>query len=291
MAGNYADVPGHRMAYDRDGSQLLFLDLGNSSVITDYGAGSTTHQAWNNEGSGTNALGTNTDVRHYAACLIFPELRDIVGLWWRYYAQGGTAAPYFQTSVDTTTGIDGTWVEQTRAGHTTSSAKASMRNDIGAVSYTGIKAFRVGKSTGNFDADWAVYQMHVYGSPAAGAASNRLRFWHPTTDAEVGGAYFDWGDRPRNTTIDRDFRVKNPSTTRTAQSVTLSNEALTDTTPTNASAHTFSVGGGPFTSSLNIGDLAPGAISPVVTVRRTTPPDAALSLWWTRMVASAAAGV
>ena len=37
----------------------------------------------------------------------------------------------------------------------------------------------------------------------------------------------------------------------------------------------------------DLGDLAPGGISPVLTVRRNTPTNAALSVWEPRIIAQA----
>lgn len=279
MAGNYADVPGHRMAYDRDGTTVAHFnpDVADVSIYS-----SADMAQMNDEDSGQVTMTTRGGGGAFLA-FVFPELRSFVG-WFASLTDWGINL--VQSSPDTTNGKDGSWSDVTSA--TTTGAPGDYRTAINDVSVASCKGVRFRSNSGT-STDY-IRVFHIYGTPAAGEATNRLRFWHPTTDAEVGGAYFDWGDQPRSTTVDRDFRVKNPSTL-TAQSVTLSNEALTDTTPTNTSAHTFSVGGGPFESTLSIGDLAPGAVSPVVTVRRTTPPDAALSLWSTRMVASAAAWV
>lgn len=281
MAGSYSDVPGHRMAYDRDGTAAFLI--GTNGAVAQKSASALT--GGNDESLSTvidnEPNSTDTGLRRFG--LIFPELRDVAGITLmgdNYNGWGNV-----ETSPDTTNGLDGTWTSRGSAGSfVTSHNVISMRTGIVAVSWVGTKGIRVGYYGGPNDQRWPT--MHVYGSPAAGQAASRLRFWHPTLDQEVGGAYFDWGDTPRNAVITKTFRVKNPST-QTAHDVTLTTEALTDTTPTNVSQHAYSLDGVTFSSSLNIGNIAPGAISPVVTVRRQVPADAALSLWWARIVASA----
>jgi hypothetical protein len=63
---------------------------------------------------------------------------------------------------------------------------------------------------------------------------------------------------------------------------------MTDTTPTVVGQHMLSTDGTTFTSTITIPDLAPGAISGVLTLRRTTPSDAVLSVWDLRLSAVAA---
>jgi len=286
MAGNYNDVPGQRMAYDRDGTVCVYVNgtsatqQAQSLMVTMNDHGTT---GWNFPDEG-NLQGV----------LIFPEKRDIVGVHQavEYGGSSGWNTYYgFKTSVDTTNGIDGTWV--TQASPTTGIGnRESMRENITPYNLTGIKAVKWHWAGSWYGAgQYFRIKPHLYGGPTSGEAPNRLRFWHPTLDQEVDGAYFDWGDIPRSTTVDKDFRIKNPSATLTAETVGLTMEALTDTTPSNVGQHSFTTDGVTFASSVNLGDLAPGVISPVVTLRRVTVADAVFSLWWTRIVASASAWV
>lgn len=285
MAGNYPDVPGHRMAYDRDGSILLSVNEGTAVITT---ATVPQMQAANNESGGkflVHAASSTSASPVYSAVLMFPELRNVGGLYHgASLANSVTAGLY--TSVDTTNGFDGTWTLVGSWTVRSLTSKPAMRNLIDPYGITAVKAVKwrvqMGTAGSAHNYHWAA---QVYGVPAS--SPDRLRLWHPTLDQEVDGVYFDWGDVARSTQLDRDFRVKN-SSALTANSVGLTMEALTDTAPSNVSQHTFSDDGVNFTSSLNIGNLAPGVISPVLTLRRTTVSDAVLSLWWTRIVASAA---
>lgn len=294
MTGIYADVPGHRMAYDRDGSLGFIANLSASTVSVMSAANLNT---LNDEDSDSVAIyDVGNATADYAYGLIFPELRDVVG--WRSFHTGfgGGGGGSLQYSTNTSNGLDGSWLSAGGAsgyGETnpvTAFSKTLMRTGIAALAVTGAKAIRVRRNAGSaFGANsWNTLAFHLYGSPASGEAPNRLRLWHPTLDQEVGPAHFDWGDVQRNSNGTIDFRVKNPSATLTANDVTLTTEALTNTSPSIPPQFTYSPDATTYTSSLNIGDLAPGAISSVLTVKRTTPSNAALSLWWARVIASAA---
>lgn len=281
MAGNYPDVPAPRMAYDRDGTIGLQTQANWGSAPSQMSQG--TLNALNSE---TTSAIIDTTGGHQVG-LIFPQLRDITGIW--KATGGGGSDIAAETSVDTTNGIDGTWVN--RGSINKSVTVPSMRNTISVVSWTGIIAIRWGRlSSGNNS--HTIYPCHLYGAIATGLNVDRLRLWHPTLDeplddnTSADGAFFDWGNVARSTTQDRTFRVKNNSATLTANSIAVTSQALTDTSPTVVGQHTFSDGGA-FATSINIGNLAPGAISSLITLRRTTASNAILSLWTLRIVASA----
>lgn len=295
MAGNYPDVPDHRMAIDRDGTTLSRIDH-NASTVTALGGLATMNAE---HGNGVTIYSANSG--NFSGLLIFPELRDIKGVYHGVMtsSNGGTVTNQgFQWSPNTTNGLDGTWTSLgafpyvwqngNQGTNQIETDKQWFRENITPYNLTGVKAVRWRMNFGTGGGMQFRIRGHLYGQPTAGQAPNRLRFWHPTLDQEIPGAYFDFGDVARNTVLDKTFRVKNPSATLTAYSVSLTREALTDTSPTNVSAYQFSSDGVTFSDSLNLGDLAPSAISPVVYVRRTTPASAVLALWNVRFVASAA---
>ena len=76
--------------------------------------------------------------------------------------------------------------------------------------------------------------------------------------------------------------MKNNSATLTANSIQLSTTVLTNTTPSLVNQFEYSDGGA-FAQTLDIGNLAPGAISPLITVRRNTDISATLSVWTARI--------
>ncbi len=255
MAGSYPDVPGRKVQYDLDGS-AGFTFSGSGTVALYNTAQLIT-------------LNDNTDTVSYPASysthgLIFPVPMDIIGY---YTVQNGGPAT-IQTSLDTGNGFDGTWTSQGTVV-TGPTMVPGYRTNIQTVSWTTIKAVR-------FSGTNYIYGLHLYGTPSTGQP-RWLAAWNPTTDTELSGAYFDWGDIAQGSMATRTFRVKNLGTL-TAQSVVVSVETFESYTPSVAATYTFSVGGGAYASTASLGNLAPGAISSVVTVRRLTTSDAPPSL-------------
>lgn len=285
MAGNYPDAPGIRMAYERDGTLVARVDT-NTAGVTIQSAG--TVAILNDEDSDSymiwDAVGTAT---HIGLCFLFPELRDVVAYAAQWEGEGGVVPGTVYTSVNTTNGYDGTWVNRGTWSGNNFINLAALRSP-NTVTWNGVKAVRFHTSGGSFSTSFFYYAVHLYGIPSAGENPNRLRIWHPTLNQELPGAYLDWGNVPQGSSADRTFRVKNESATLTANGVVLSLDAPTNTTPSVSGQHLLSQDGSNFAASQNIGALSPGGISPVITLRRSTPSNAAFSLWWARVLAVAA---
>lgn len=287
MAGFYPDVPAPRMSYDRDGSILVRIDGSSVTVLADSVKRDLNDQSDTQYGFGTGST--------YQMGLIFPQLRDVTGIYIVHYAGAAFSQGLdtFEISSDTTNGLDGTWSSPGDPTEIHGSVGTTARTSIQSVSWLGIKAFRFYARKGD-DATPVTHYMraiHLYGAIAAGENPDRLRIWHPTLDEPLDdansadGAYFDWGDIQRNTTSDKTFRIKNNSASLTANGVVISQETLTETSPTVNSQFTFS-DGGTFAASIDIGNLAPGALSPVITKRYARPSNATLSLWTSRTIAN-----
>lgn len=286
MAGVYPDAPTlHRMAYERDGSAGVRVDTSAGTVgsvpaaelvkmnneHTDY------YYIWDSVGS----------TQHIGFCLIFPEFRDITSYHTSFYQEGGPAAGTVYTSVDTTNGYDGTWVSRGTWVH--GGANVAAQRSPTTVSWLNIKAVRFHTTGGGFTTRVRWQILHLYGGPAAGQNPDRLRLWHPTLNQEITGAHFDYGDAARSTSADKQFRIKNNSATLTANVITVSLDAPTNTTPSVSGQYSLEKASAPgFIASVSIPSLAPGATSEVITMRRVTPVTAVMSLWWARVLASAA---
>lgn len=221
--------------------------------------------------------------------VIFPELRDLVGYYIAHNNFGaGNPVGVFNLawSANTTNGYDGAWTNLgTPTFYTT---MANFRSPT-ALSVTGAKAIRYNpqQTGGAANAGSITYGFHVYGKPSTGQALDRLRIWHPTLDQEMAGPGLDFGDYGRGYTIDRTFRIKNNSSSLSANSIVLSFEALpNDASPTVVSMMSLSQGGA-FASTQNIGTLAPGEISGVCTLRIASPSNTTLGLWRQRLIATA----
>ena len=284
MAGTYPDAPGHRIPYDRDGSTGFRLNK-DSSITTLTAANL---QALNNEGvsDGVNTQPLDGGQNNYFG-VVLPHKVDLVGaLASHNKGSGQSTLGVLQTSPDTTNGSDGTWTTRLNPIPDSADSAAAYRDSISSVSVTGIVGVRVQcGQDGSSGVTSTLRAFHLYTSAPPNESAG-LKLYHPVNATPVTGANFDWGDVARSTSADKQFRVHNPSAL-TAQSVALTTEALTGATPAVTSQHTFSFAGGAFDTTVNIGNISPGATSGVITVRRTIPSGAALGRWWHRIVAAA----
>ena len=264
MAGTYPDVPGHRFMYDQDGSLLQATSV-NTTSVTPYTPVDAT--LINDEDSEGLQYGSATG--HYREFVVsFPEPRDISGSFIQLNNSGGSGATSGWYSLDTTDGTDGSWTPFTLE-HISGSLLPAMRTSIQNLALTGVRGIRlrVNKtSTGSaFVAVW-----HLYGSISVLSNPERLEFWQPTADSMLDKAGLDFGDMPIGSVKTKTFRIKNLSTTKTANSTVVSanNLAGGDNTAM-VTGMEFSLDGGSWSPSVTLPSLAPGAISAVVSARRT----------------------
>jgi len=299
MAGNYPDVPGYRIAYDRDGTVLAWIDPLNAiTQLTNANAISL-----NDESDSTYITPVNGNQQFHYLAFLFPASVDFAGYYFRssvMSTQGSSStllmSDAMQTSTNTTNGLDGTWttVANPYLGDFTNSTNGNLptwpyyRNHIQSLSASAITAVRFRISYRGYPASMPIETVHLYGTTTSGGNPDRMDIWHPTLNQRLDAAGFDFGDTPRGSTADISFRVKNISSTKTANNITVGMEALTDTSPTNVSQYTMNYNGGTFASTQAIGSLTTGQISSVMVLRRTTPSNAVMSVWDTRVTAVAA---
>lgn len=271
MAGTYPDVPSNRIPWDVDS-----IVLANGGEV-----GSGTRVGLNSESFGGYISAGYLEGMSWS--VTFARKLDLSG----WYLAGGSYGSYgsfygSSWSPDTSNGTDGTWYSW--SAPINGASQVAARTAITTSSLSGVQGIR-GYFTGATGARY-MQAIHLYGRYSADQNLDRLEIWHPTLDERIGGAYFDWGDVARGSTVDRVFRVKNRSDVYTANNVTIGITSLTDTTPSVAGSFLFSTGGS-FTSSVAIGNMYPGEISSQITVRRATPSNAVLSVWQARMSATA----
>jgi hypothetical protein len=283
MSGNYPSPTAKRINYDLDGTRC-FYKTANATTTTLTEDGSFMINM-NNESTGTTPVITlnwssTTNPGHAPFILLkFPNPVNITGIkgW-----QGGIVA--VAASNDTTNGVDGTWTAGT--GYTPETTgyqqEWSRSGAIAAQAFVGVRWLRLSLATGTTGAR-PVGKVLIYGTVAAGV--DTLDFWDPTTDVTAAPDLFEFGDRARGTTVTKTFRIKNLSTVLKAKTITVTRTIATDTTPSVPGFHLFSLDGVTWIGSLSIGDLAPGAISPVIMLRQAVPTNAVLWLW--QMVAVA----
>lgn len=278
MAGSYVDVPSWRMSWDRDGTQAYLVVNG---VPSQLGQGTLT--ALNGEAGGQNL---DMDDAGIWLTLIFPEPRDLDALFLAAYGNGSMPAAC-QVSTNTTNGVDGTWTGIGFSVVTTTGSgdiQPAYRTGITSTTALGIVAIRFQGRYGGSRTN-RLKAVHLYGEPAPGENLKRLEIWHPTEDRRHDPAFFDWGNTPRASSGDKSFRVKNMSPASTAQDIRVAMEGVTVKNPSLPGQHVISLDGSLWLAQVNIGALAPGAISQVINLRRITATNAVLSVDTARLFA------
>lgn len=282
MAGLYPDVPDTRIAYDRDGTSVFFVNRGTGNIVT---LNQTQINAINDEAVGT--YNWSQQGATLSLGFVFPELRDITHYNFGYGGGIiGGGLTNIEISTDSTNIYDGTWTSLGAMTSTTGGV-AGVRTGIRVLGgATGVRAirFNAGNTNGSIQQMW----LHLYGSITAGENPHRLVMWHPTLDEPATGALFDIGDIPRGTQTVCQFRIKNISPAQTASTITIGLETLTNPTPSILTQHALSLDGVSYAATQSIASLAPGAVSSVVYIRQQMSVSAAVGPWSIRFYADAA---
>ncbi len=284
MAGFYADVPGARMGLDADGSILLAAEL----AVGVFTVGMSPRTEWDVP-TQTEKDNVNNEDRlddwalagnDFLTCMIFPEKRDVDGVFFGSpsVTQGGS-----DYSTDTTNGVDGSWT-------TLAYVPASWNDDqqyrtgINAQSLTGVRSVRWFNGATSQD----VAAIHVYGLISSGETPDRILFLDEDTGLEFGTGgstpdIMDFGDRPRGSIIDHEFRVRNNSTVAgnnlTATTIVLTREAQHGDMDM---WMTYDLDGGGFMTSETVTSLAPETNSALLTMRLDIDDAAVLFVWAAR---------
>lgn len=284
MAGSYPDPSSWRMALDRDGSEITFGSLSGTvlSLTTAQKILATDDSSTTGSSLSLGSLFPAAGEQVLFVAVVFPELRDLDAY---LLVSNQTAVNWtVQVSTNTTNGQDGTWSTLSSTYHAEAET-TSWRTAI--VAGTALSVLAVRFYYANGISNVTLRSIHLYGEPAPGSNPDRLVFWDPVANAKMPPALLDWGNVPRSSSDDRTVRVKNLSATKTAGNVRVSYDIMTDGTPSVPGQHLVSYGGGPFLAQVNLGTLAPGAISGPITVRRVTPSSAQLGLFAPRISAVA----
>lgn len=294
MAGVYTDIPGTRFALDQDGTILKWRDYTTSTTWADISASLSETQKVNTANYIDIATPSGNDFVQFVVA--FPEARTISGI----FLHGGwsatnitTQSPAWEYSTDTTDGTDGTWAATTvtftnygQHDQGSDNPKPYYRSDIATLALSNVKGLRMRwNGAANWSSNARIFVLHIYGSrPNTGV--DRLDFWHPTTDQEIGAAALDFGDMTQGTSATRQFRLKNLSGTLTANTITVQvSDLLPEYSGTGVQLSTDNV---TFQSSVSIGNLAPGVISSVLYVKRTVAATETTTQRQARLLANAA---
>lgn len=255
MAGPYPDPPSYRMAWHEDGTQII--NMANMTVLSQANL-----QTLNREAGNVNVIGDQI-------CIVFPEFRDLDALWLN---GSNTQTVTTYVSTNTTNGIDGTWTTGPTVTITPDAGNplgAGWRTSI--ASYTALSISAIKFQAAN------LRNIHIYGELSPDETTKRIELWHPSVDMKQPPNWFDWGNTPRGSSGQTSFRLKNMSPSQTANDVLVTMQALTDTTPSVPAQHLLSLDGLHWGATVDAGDIAPTAMSPVIHLRRVTPSNAVLT--------------
>ena len=262
----YPVIPSRRMPYDIDGTEVGHIRTGlNLSFNSGVESWATSAQKTQLQNQGNIAPFIrsygygNTDSD--AFWFFFPEVRELTHIGFTH-SEIDTPTITIQGSTDSTNGIDGTW--ETPVWVVTVSDRAdAWRSDVMALSFSGpVKVLRINFYDGGADMN-ILNSIHLYGFKFAGETPDDILFVDAETGAELT-SLIDWGDRPEGTTEFRQVKVKNASTTKTANSINLQLNHTDFLMSWNS--------GGPWTTVLDITSLGAGAESGIIYLKNELGP-------------------
>ena len=295
----YAALPDMRIPYDNDGTVHGYSNttgMGTDQPVPFGNGFSYLSQANSTEMNDEDAVATvfssiGNQRGAWANWFFFPEVREITAASVLMSGGGGgtiatgttgnsgtrTDLSMFQGSNDTTNGVDGTWETASIPGGwgsllapvydlgTTAARYEAWRVKIGAISFVGGKrTLRIGhKYECGTGFSGQLVGIHLYGEKAVGQTPDDILYInHDDTPGVEYAAAEDFGDQALGTTVVRQFRLKNGSATKTANTVNIQ---------CNDTDFAISTDGTTWVVTINIASLGPGAQSATMYIRCTTP--------------------
>lgn len=271
MAGSYPDNPSRRFAYDADATVVLVVKDPNASSgvgippsIPYLNATVQEMQNLNDEDYATSYGGGATSSVNFVT-MLFPEQREIDGLYHVTSGDTGGASHTAAKSNNTTNGYDGTWVDLALADlHNISWVADHYRDNIESQGESNVLGLMF-KTSGNPNSRH--HLIHVYGTLTAGGTPDRLLYLDPDdADAEFTKP-LDFGDVPRGQTQTDTFKIKNNSSTVSANTVQVTAEDLFGGA---GSWYTFSDDDIDYSATLGLGNMGVGATQ-LVYVKQIVP--------------------
>lgn len=287
MAGSYPDVPSRRMAYDGDGSVFLFRRTETASYPWQEVSDDNTALI-NSENSAQALTGFDPagqfNNHNGELALIFPELREIDGLFFQTNKGTANFITAVDASTDTTNGFDGTFSSVIANYTDVADVIDSWRDNITSLAESNRRALRI-NFLGYKGANMSFRMLHIYGEISAGETPDRLLWFDDNTGLEFT-ADVDYGFTPRGGSEDIDIRLRNNSAGLTANTVQYTAEDLYQDA---AAWFTATLpGGSTFQATQQIASIAPATTTGVIVLRRITPGDQTPGVYAARELANVA---
>ena len=281
--GIYNAAPSRRMAWDSDGSVVLRSESDNNG--TGPSPGGFGSIPWSEASSGERINGNDEDPTSYLRSLVtsgandghiliailFPEPRELDAM---YINRSGTtvANAWIYYSLDTTNGVDGTWINAGVPFDTDSNVD-HYRDNITTIGVSGVKGIKgnIGESSTGATFRWRT--LHIYGGISPGETPDRIIFLDTEDADNAFTQVLDFEEVPRGQTQTRTFKLKNNSSTKTINTIQITAEDLY----LNAGDWYEFSDSGAFQGTLAIGNLGPGATQ-LITLKQIIPDDETLSV-------------
>ncbi len=298
MAGAYPDNPSRRLAWDETAPAVFeALDtpggqgksVGTVPTVPYTLMGQSDIDKLNREGFVLSTTTVRRTGNNHGAWIIlmFEEAKDIDGgfAWMTVDAERTHWIAY---STNTTQGLDGTW---TTLGITTTHGSPGefaappgdgYRDLISSVAVSGVRSLMIYGGADDV-IEWWTY--HFYGVPDAGETPDRLLFLDPDDSDNEFTKPLDYGDIERGETFDDTFKVRNNSSSLSANTVQLTGQDLFG----GAGGWLTYSDGGSFQATLSIGNLASSTTyGSTITVRNIVPTGTVLGTYVARTRITAA---
>jgi hypothetical protein len=283
------------MAWDDDGSVVLAVidqdtpeeagtgtpgtGLPPNGVLVDQSA--LNRQTLNDESNAS--LGQDVTVTSTGGIfwyIFFPQKRELDGYYYNIQ-YGAYTQKHLTTSPDSTNGRDGTfsaWGTMTSADNT--NVDPDYRNNINSSALSNKKAVYAALcvDTGVTAQEVFIRALHVYGRITPGQTPDRLIFLDTGNNDALYTTLIDHGDVPRGQTQTKTVKVKNNSSSLTANTVQITAAALTGNSD---SWYSFSIAGGGYQATGQLGTIGPGG-TVLVTYKQAVPDAESLGLHATR---------
>lgn len=274
------------MAWDDDGCVVLSYlsgDYGSqpavgappSGTLTDEGVAD--KQAVNDESNANVAVSSGaTQAGIIAWYIFFPEKRELDGYYWNHVRTGGGENGYLTHSENSTNGKDGTFTAWGTQVDAQADVNPDYRNNINSSALSNKRC--VYSMIYNFSqlsarSIW-LRALHVYGRITPGETPDRLIFLDTENVDSQYTVLIDYGDLPRGQTKTYTIKIKNNSTSLTANTVQLIADALSGNSD---QWYSFSVGGGSYVTTAQLGAVGPGG-TVLVTYKQAIPDAEVLGL-------------
>lgn len=273
--GLYETAPSRRFAYDQDGTQV-FARYGSDPFQAETLANI---QDYNDEDNDyvIPVMGQSSN-KTMQILFMFPEARELDGYFTSAYISS-SGFTTLETSVDTTNGVDGTWVTQVANMPDNGTTSPYFRDEIESTAISGIIAIRLSYVFGGLGTAMPK-AIHFYGSITE-TDEDRLSILDTENSDIVFLRPIDWEETPRSTTRQRTLKIKNNSATLTASSVQITTEDLY----LNAGDwYTYSLDGETgWTATLQIASSLDPGEDVTVYMKMAVPSDATLGLQTARV--------